>query len=243
MSHDHPNEDWASAAETRVLSEAIRLAAGRPWDQGLFEAAVSAAGLAPAEGALLLPDGPRDLAALLYRRHDAEALAHLESVDPFSLRVRERIVRAVSVRIEAGMRDEPAVRRAVRFLAAPLNGPLALRLGWSTADQLWRWAGDEAADENHYTKRVILGGVLLSTLAVRLNGDAAAAERHLRARVDQVMAFEKWKARLPDVEAGLRRTAAHLARLRYGVRASDAGLTVDADAHPHPVAQPDSGVS
>ena len=38
--------------------------------------------------------------------------------------------------------------------------PLGLRLAWESADALWRWAGDTATDENHYSKRVLLAGIL-----------------------------------------------------------------------------------
>ncbi|MFX8516244.1 hypothetical protein ABTM14_20065, partial [Acinetobacter baumannii] len=70
-----------------------------------------------------------------------------------------------------------------------------LRLGWETADRLWRWAGDTATDENHYSKRAILGGILLTTLTVRLASGHEAARQHLSAQLDRVMAFETWKAK------------------------------------------------
>ena len=46
-----------------------------------------------------------------------------------------------------------AVRRALAILAMPQNVPLALRLGWPTADRMWRLAGDTSTDFNHYSKR------------------------------------------------------------------------------------------
>jgi ubiquinone biosynthesis protein COQ9 len=100
-------------------------------------------------------------------------------------------------------------------LALPQNAPLAMRLVWSTADHLWRWAGDRSTDENHYSKRAILAAILVSTLAIRLNGGADAARAHLAAQIDRVMAYERWKAK---VRAGdlARDLATALGRLRYG---------------------------
>ena len=65
---------WADSTEQRVLDEALRLAPSAGWNAGLVTRALSAVGLSEAEGQLLLPEGARDLAALLSRRHDAAAL-------------------------------------------------------------------------------------------------------------------------------------------------------------------------
>jgi ubiquinone biosynthesis protein COQ9 len=213
---DVSKDDWAATMEGRVLAAASPLAAALGWNRRLVAAAAAQAGLSPADAALLLPDGPRDLAALLFRRHDAQALAALCAVDPAGLKVRERITKAVQARIDAAMVDEGATRKAGGFLALPSNAPLALSLGWATSDALWRWAGDTATDENHYSKRVILAAVLASTMAARLSGGEARAEAYLKARIDNVMAFETWKAKRPTPVALARDAAALLGRLRYG---------------------------
>ena len=147
-----------------------------------------------------------------------EALAaRLAAIDPAGLRIRERVTTAVRTRIAVAMEDEAAVRRSLGFLALPGNAPLAGRLMWAAADQLWRWAGDTATDFNHYSNRAILSTVLASTLAVRLARDEAAAETHLAARIEGVMAFEKAKAGVKlDPEGTARSVAGLLARLRFG---------------------------
>jgi ubiquinone biosynthesis protein COQ9 len=211
--------DWASEAEARVLDAAIRLAASTGWNDRLVRAAGGETDLSDADLELLLPKGPADLAALLSRRHDTRALTELSKIDAAQLKVRERIHMAVEARIEAAMADEAALKACSAYLAQPAHVPLALRLGWETADGLWRWAGDTATDENHYSKRAILGTVLATTLAARLIGGHEAARKHLTARIDQVMAFEKWKATgaLKPSEWG-KAAAAALGRLRYGAR-------------------------
>jgi ubiquinone biosynthesis protein COQ9 len=214
--------DWAEAAEARVLDEAIRLAPALRWSGQLVKTAAKAAGLSEADAMLLLPKGPDDLAALLFRRHDAAALDGLAKIDGASLKVRERIHAAVSARVEAAMADEAAVKSASAYLATPLHGALALSLGWASADALWRWAGDTATDENHYSKRAILSAVLFSNMAARLSGGKDKAEAHLKARIDNVMAFEKWKAGLPTPATFARDAAGLLGRLRYGARATSA---------------------
>ena len=216
--HDMPPRDWADETEARLLDAAVALVAehGR-WDDRLVARAAAEVGLSPAACELLLPHGPRDLAALLARRHDALTMAQLAEIDPAALRIRDRIATAVRTRIAVALEDEAAVRRSLGFLALPANAPLAGRLMWAAVDQLWRWAGDTATDFNHYSKRAILSTVLASTLAVRLARGEAAAETHLAARIEGVMAFEKAKAGMKlDPEGAARTVAGVLSRLRYG---------------------------
>lgn len=207
--------DWAGGAEDRLLDAALPLAAKLGWTHRLVAAASKRARLSQADADLLLPEGARDLAALLARRHDARALAALSSLDPTSLKVRERIRAGVLARCQAAMDDRDAVRRWGGFLALPPNAALGLRLAWASADAIWRWAGDTATDENHYSKRALLSEILISTLAVRLAMGANAAAVHLDSRIEAVMAFEKWKAGIKPAEAA-DAAARALARLRYG---------------------------
>lgn len=207
--------DWADATEQRLLDAALPLAAQLGWTERLMRAAARACGLAPAEAELLAPGGARDLAALLARRHDAKGLAALGHLDPLSLKVRERIRVAVLARSEAAMADGEATRRWSGFLALPTNAALGLRLAWASADGIWRWAGDTATDENHYTKRALLAEILISTLAVWQAMGANAAAVHLDGRIGAVMAFERWKAGVKPGRAA-DRAVRWLARLRYG---------------------------
>ncbi len=211
-SHDDAG-DWASAAERQVLDAALQIAAVRGWTWPTVKAAGAAAGLSEADVELLLPHGPKDLAALFSRRHDEQALAALP--DPATLKIRERIRAGVEARLDAATQDEAALRRWAGFLALPLNLPLALRLLWDSADRLWRWAGDTATDENHYSKRAILSGILASAMAIRLSSGREAAMTFVDARIENVMAFEKWKAGLKPAEL-MRDVASALGRMRYG---------------------------
>ena len=200
-----------------MLDAGVERAPALGWNSRMVRAACEANGLSLGDEELLLPNGPRDLAALLSRRHDARALASLADVDPKSLKMRERIARAVSARMEAGAADLEATRRCAAFLALPTNADLGLKLAWETADELWRWAGDTATDWNHYSKRVILSGILIPALTMRWFDGRDAAEAFVAARIENVMAFEKWKAG-KDFDAPLRKLADALSRMRYGAK-------------------------
>jgi ubiquinone biosynthesis protein COQ9 len=210
-----PKLDWADQAEQAVLDAAITLAPDFGWNAAMLARAATRAGLSRGEAMLVLPSGPRDLAALLSVRHDQAALTSLAGVNPADLKIRERIRQGVEARLDAAAADAPAVRRWAGFLALPQNLPLALRLTWDSADVVWRWAGDTATDENHYSKRAILSGILIATLALRITAGREAASEQLNARIDNVMAFEKWKAGIKPAELA-RDIAGALGRLRYG---------------------------
>ena len=111
-------------------------------------------------------------------------------------------------------------RRWAAFLALPINAPLGLRLAWESADKIWRWAGDEATDENHYSKRAILSGILIPAMGLRLAEGADAAHAFVAARIENVMAFEKWKATTklrPSLV--MDQVAGALGRIRFGGKA------------------------
>lgn len=215
--HAEPDMDWADRMEQAVLDAAVERAVALGWGAGLVRAASAANGLSPGDQDLLLPHGPRDLAALLSRRHDDRTFERLAGVDPAGLKIRARIAQAVSARLEAAADDLEASRRCMAFLALPHQAELGLKLGWQAADRIWRWAGDTATDWNHYSKRAILSGILVPALTMRLFDGREAADGFVAARIENVMSFEKWKAGR-DFEAPLKRLTDALSRVRYGAR-------------------------
>ncbi|MBS0363081.1 MAG: COQ9 family protein [Proteobacteria bacterium] len=186
--------DWAETTEQQVLDAALKLVADEGWTSRLATRAGAACGLSASETELLLPHGPADLAALFVRRHDRQALAALSKVDPKTLKIRERIARGVEARLEAAAADAVASLRCAGYLALPPNIALGTRLAWASADMIWRWAGDTATDENHYSKRALLAGILVPALSLRLTAGREAALAFTDRRIENVMAFEKWKA-------------------------------------------------
>ena len=220
MSADPAEPDWAEAAEQRVLDAALRVAPVTGWNSRMVEQAARAEGLSRGDAELLFPNGAADLAALAARRHLDRMHARLAGIDPMTLKIRERIRVATEAKVEATLEDGPALRAQAGFFLLPQHVPLALRLFWQAADEIWRWAGDTATDENHYSKRAILAVILATTLAVRMASGEGPAREHLAARIDDVMRYERWKAGLKPWRFGRQLTEA-LARLRYGPEPRD----------------------
>ena len=137
------------------------------------------------------------------------------------LKIRERIRTLVVFRLEAVADIDEAVRRALAIMAMPQNAPRALKLGWESADLMWRLAGDRATDYNHYTKRAILAGLYSATLAVFVNDDRDEKEdtyAFLDRRIEGVMKFEKVKSQLTGRDRELPSLTRFLGRLRYPSR-------------------------
>jgi len=135
------------------------------------------------------------------------------------MKIREKIRSLVWARLEIMGPAREAVRTALAILAMPQNVPLGMRIGWRTADLMWRAAGDTSTDYNHYTKRLTLGAVYGSTLLAWLDDNSegwAETAAFLDRRIDNVMQFEKWKAQWRGQEHfSLSR---FLGRLRYPPR-------------------------
>ena len=108
--------------------------------------------------AMALPDAVAMVDAYIARA-DAMMTEAMVAAGVDTMKIRDRIKLALHTRLEQAADDREAVRRALAVLATPANAPHAARTLWSTADAMWRAAGDTATDFNHYTKRVILGSV------------------------------------------------------------------------------------
>jgi ubiquinone biosynthesis protein COQ9 len=167
------------------------------WTAKAVDTAAGQLGIDPVQARLAMPKPQPELIDLYIQEVDRalEAWATPKRIE--SMKIREKIRSLVWRRLEIMGPAREAVRRALAILAMPQNVPLALRIGWRTADHMWRIAGDTSTDFNHYTKRMTLGAVYASTLLAWLDdqsegwSDTAA---FLDRRIDDVMKFEKFKA-------------------------------------------------
>ena len=181
----------------RLLDAAIIHVPFDGWSQAALEAAVTDTGIEPALARALYPRGGVDLALAYHRRGDAEMLAGLTARAGEDLRLRDRVALAVRLRLEAA--DPELARRASALFALPPYAPDGMRAVWSTADAIWTALGDASEDGNWYSKRMILTGVYSSTMLYWL-GDQSPGHQaswdFLERRIDEVMQFEKLKAKV-----------------------------------------------
>lgn len=196
------------------------------WNETALLAAADMAGVDPDIARLAFPaDAPGGRPMAMIAAWIASVDQAMEAEWPAerlaTLKIRERIRTLVAFRLEAVAHIDEAVRRALAVMAQPQNAARALKLGWRSADIMWRLAGDTATDYNHYTKRAILAGIYSATLAVFVNDDSegkAETYAFLDRRIDGVMRFEKLKAQFLAKDRELPSLTRFLGRLRYPAR-------------------------
>jgi ubiquinone biosynthesis protein COQ9 len=125
--------------------------------------------------------------------------AALAAQDLKAMKIRQRIATAVKARLSALAPHKEAARRAAALLSLPMHAATGARLIYATVDAMWRAAGDTATDFNFYTKRGILAGVYGAT-AMRwfTTEDEKQVDDFLAARIENVMQFEKFKAKAKE---------------------------------------------
>lgn len=143
----------------------------------------------------LFPRGGVDLALAYHRRGDATMRARLAETDLGALRYRDRVAKAVRLRIEAA-EDRELVRRGTTLFALPLYAADGVRAIWGTVHAIWTALGDTSRDGNWYTKRATLAGVYSATVLFWLGDDSEGAQAtwaFLDRRIDDVMQIERMK--------------------------------------------------
>ena len=166
------------------------------WSPAAFRAAVASTDLSEARARALCPRGAVDLAVAFHRRGDRAMAKALREEDLSALRFRDRVARALRLRLDV-IEDREAVRRGMALFALPHLAADGARLMWGTADAIWTALGDASRDVNWYTKRATLSGVWSATVLYWLGDqseDGAATTAFIDRRIDEVMQIERAKA-------------------------------------------------
>jgi ubiquinone biosynthesis protein COQ9 len=190
------------------------------WTRAAVDTAADQLGIDRAQARLAMPKTQAGMVDVYIQGVDRALEEHFTPERLEGMKIRDKIRSLVWKRLEIMGPAREAVRRGAAILAMPQNLPLGLRIGWRTADLMWRIAGDTSTDFNHYTKRTMLGGVYASTLLAWLDDHSegwSETAGFLDRRIDDVMQIEKWKAqwRGSDQHLSLSR---FLGRLRYPPR-------------------------
>jgi ubiquinone biosynthesis protein COQ9 len=184
-----------------VLAAALPHAAFDGFTDSVLQKAGAEAGVTMPELARLFEAGPMSLIEFYSHWADGEMEKRLAATDLKAMKIRERIACAVKTRLAVLKPQKEAARRAGALLSLPMHAALGAKLLYRTVDAMWRAAGDTSTDFNFYTKRGILAGVYGST-AMRWFNDTSSDEKptedFLAARIENVMQFEKFKAKAKD---------------------------------------------
>ncbi|GAB5482892.1 MAG: COQ9 family protein [Parasphingorhabdus sp.] len=188
------------------------------WNEDAVAAAAKQARVDGDIARLAFNDGPVDMIDAWFQSVDETMVAKYSAEELGAMKIRERITVLVVARLEILEPDREGLRRALALLAVPPNLRTAAKLGWRAADKMWRLAGDTATDYNHYTKRTLLSAVYGSTISVFLDDESdghAETKAFLDRRIENVMQFEKVKAKLTKPGGDRFSMARFIGRLRY----------------------------
>ncbi|MBV8973261.1 MAG: COQ9 family protein [Sphingomonadaceae bacterium] len=198
----------------RLVAAMVPHVAFDGWTDVSLAAGARDAGIDPDVAALVFPGGATQMAVAYTDLANARMTAALEGLPP--AKVRERVTRAIRLRLEQAEDERETVRRTLTVLA--MHPAVSARTTWRTADSIWRACGDTATDFNHYTKRATLGAVYAATLLYWLADESdgrADTWAFLDRRIEGIMGIEKAKARLRSATGRLPNVAQLLGRLRY----------------------------
>ena len=183
----------ASLPEDPTLDEvraflAPNLAAQAAFDGWTEKAVLAAAELAGVDSdlaRLAFNDGPVDMIDAWFQAIDEQMAAKYSADELAAMKVRQRIKALVEARLDILYADREGLRRA---------------------------------DYNHYTKRTLLSGVYGSTISVFLDDESenfAETRAFLDRRIENVMQFEKVKAKVTGRGGDRFSMARFIGRLRY----------------------------
>jgi ubiquinone biosynthesis protein COQ9 len=191
------------------------------WTRKAVDSAAAQLEIDPAQARLAFPKQAPQMIEAWIEGVNAAMEAQFTPKKIAEMKIRDRIRALIWYLLEVMAPSREAVRTALSIFAMPQNAPLALRIGWRSADLMWRIAGDAATDYNHYTKRLILSGVYGSTLLAWLDDQSEGwteTGAFLDRRLAGVMRFEKWKAAWRGNDLRRPSLTRFLGRLRYPAR-------------------------
>ena len=194
----------AALTETRdeILLAVLDNVAFDGWTEKAFEQASRMLEIDQAAIDAAFPDGMTQVLDHLADWADRQALEAMDAADLDDMKVRDRITLAVRARLEALTMHKDAVRRSFALVPRPSYGGQIPSSIWRSADRFWIKAGDTSTDYNHYTKRLLLSGVIISTTLFWLNDsseDQAATWTFLNRRIDNVLTVGKQFGRFKPV--------------------------------------------
>lgn len=194
-------KDHISLTLEQLVTAALPHVSFDGWSAVTLDSAIADAGVDVGLAQQACPRGAVDLALAFHRMGDAKMEIALGKIDLSGMRFRDRIAKAVQLRIETVADDKEAVRRGVTFFALPLHAAEGAQALWATTDKIWNALGDTSEDVNWYTKRATLSAVYSATLLFWLGDDSENSGdtwAFLDRRIDNVMQFETVKAKLKD---------------------------------------------
>lgn len=145
----------------------------------------------------LFPEGIFELKQYFFNEIDNQMLKTISTCDYKNVRIRDQIFNGVLIRLELFEKNKNSIKHI--FVSESTSPIKSLKHLWRTADLIWKSAGDISTDYNHYTKRILLSWVYLSTVICWFNDknkNIKDTKLFLNRRLDEVLEFGKQSGKI-----------------------------------------------
>ena len=145
----------------------------------------------------LFPEGIFELKQYYFSEIDEQMLQKIKTQNYENIRVRDKIFNGVLIRLELFKKNKTSIKYI--FVSESSNPIKSLKHLWRTSDLIWKSAGDSSTDYNHYTKRLLLSWVYITTLICWLNDKSRNINNtklFLNRRIDEVLEFGKQSGKI-----------------------------------------------
>lgn len=187
--------------KNKIVEAALKNAAFDGWTKSMLEQSALDAGYEKDMARAVFPYNVKDALNHLSEMVDQQMLEKLEEIDIEPLRIRDRVQKAVEIRLEIMSPNKEAYRLGASHWGTHLSATRAGSAIWNTADKIWIWAGDTTTDYNRYTKRTLLSAVILSTMLYWFQDeqtDNSKTYNFLAHRIENVMQFGKFIGKIKN---------------------------------------------
>ena len=202
-----------------ILKAALDHVAFDGWSDKTLNQAAEDIGISRAIIDLAFPNGVIEMIDFHAQNCDIAMVHQAAEIDLDRLKIREKITALVKFRLLSEQPHKEAVRRTVAFLALPGNYFTGLRMLYRTVDLMWKTINDVSTDFNFYTKRMTLSAVYSSTFLYWLGDESennVDTWDFLDRRIENVMQFEKLKAKCSGKKPKVPNIWRELGKKRYG---------------------------
>ena len=213
--------DPSLKARRSILEALLKHVPFDGWSSLSLKQAVKDVGLPAGADELYFPGGPLEVIEFWNQQNDAYMSLEMAKLDQNKMRIRDKITKAIVLRLQVISPHEEAAKRAIARTALPDGLALSPKILWASADAMWRAIGDTSTDFNYYTKRTSLSAVISTSLLAWLSDDdpkKLKALAFIDARIENVMQFEKAKFKAKKRLSELPDPAELLGKIRYGTR-------------------------
>lgn len=190
MSEPRSNQE----IQDQILEAALEDVPFDGWTWPVVKDAAAKAGYEPAMADAVFPEKMESVLTHFSDWADRQMMDKLNALNPDDFKIRERIEEGVKARLQVLAPHKEAVKAAAAYWARPWRKHKAARNIWTTCDHIWNWAGDTATDYNRYTKRILLAGVMTSTMITWFQDKSEGAEKthqFLKDRIGNVLTIGK----------------------------------------------------